>query len=318
MDRSSILVKLGRIIQNLPLSILRVLEYPFFYLKRSDKKKNKEFVIILLALPRSGSTLTYQVLCHGLRLRYLSNLGNLFYQLPLLGGLLSSWKCRNHLSNFSSQHGFVSGLCGPAEGLRYWDYWLNNGIDERHATKINQKKLCFRKKYLKKVFAFLGHINHPLATGYLGHTLNWKELREIFPNALFIRLHRDPVSNALSLLKARKIKDNWFSVFPIECQQHTHETPHEQVAAQVYWLNKRLSDLEKDHQTLHISYELLCNSPTKELNKIQSFCSEHEYDVSFQNTLPDSFPMRKSNDTNDAILIKQALQRLEDNYGALK
>lgn len=316
MNRSSVTVKLGRVIQKLPLSLFRILEYPIIKIKNPESKQ--DFTIILLALPRSGSTLTYQVLCHGLRVNYLSNIGNLLYQLPLIGGILSNWKCHHHLSDFSSQHGFVSGLCSPAEGLRYWNYWFNNSIDDRILIKKSQKKINHRMKYLTKVFAILGKKDKPFVTGYLGHVLKHQELREVFPSAIFIRLHRDPLCNALSLLKSRKIKADWFSVFPNECQQYLNETPYKQVAAQVYWLNKRLEKLENDHLTIHVYYEKLCQSPKEELSKIVSFCKKQGFNISSKYKLPEFFHTNTINHDNETHLVRIALETLEAKYGKIK
>jgi len=114
--------------QNLPLGWLRPLER--LCMRASPQLPEKPRVVILLALPRGGSTLTYQVLVHGLKAAYLSNLGNLFYQVPLFGGLVSNWLCGNYRSDFRSRQGFVTGACGPAEGLRFWSYWCSQGLRE--------------------------------------------------------------------------------------------------------------------------------------------------------------------------------------------
>lgn len=316
MNRSSFIVRAARLIQYLPLSILRILEQPVVNL--CSKNKNPS-LIILLALPRSGSTLTYQLLCHSLPSVYLSNLSNLFYQLPLSGGLLSKWYCNQYISDFSSQGGFVSGLCGPAEGLRFWTYWFFNTIDECQSSSLKSKN--WKEEYLRNVFKSLGHPEQPVITGYLGHVLVWERLRTIFPEAIFIRLHRSPVENALSLLRCRQ-KNNetvWFSVCPTECGKHFQETLHEQVAAQVYWLNKRLDNLCYDERTVNITYEEICENPTLTLQKVIFFCNECGFNLVQKQSLP-SFFQRKKIDLfdQDAFLIKEAFKKIEDNYGCLQ
>ena len=74
MGRSSITVRLARSFQALPLWIFRFLEWPVVALL--SRRKAKLRAIFVLALPRSGSTVTYQLLCHGLFVQYLSNVWN--------------------------------------------------------------------------------------------------------------------------------------------------------------------------------------------------------------------------------------------------
>ena len=81
--RDSLMVSLGRAIQELPLAWLRPLEKLFLWMAPS----REPWVIFLIAPPRSGSTVCYQALVHSLQPLYLSNLWNLLYQTPLLGGL---------------------------------------------------------------------------------------------------------------------------------------------------------------------------------------------------------------------------------------
>lgn len=320
MNRKSIFVKIARQIQNIPLHPFRIIERAIFLLtNHADKHQN---IIILLALPRSGSTLTYQVINHSLNTVYLSNLGNLLYQLPLLGGLLSILTCRNYNSNFQSAHGFVSGLCGPAEGMRFWSYWLGNSLNEYNKLEINPEKMNKRYLYLKRAFSFLGKPKQPITTGYLGHILYTSQLRKIFPKAIFIRLHRNPLDNALSILNSRKEmgQDEWFSVYPKECENEKGKGMHLEVASQVYWLNRRLNETTNtDKLTCHISYEALCKNPKEQVRKIIEFCNSKGMNLHQRNMLPHQFE-KNTNDTNkniDALKLDRALSKMIDNYGKL-
>jgi hypothetical protein len=310
-------VKGARLAQRLPLFLLRPIEWPFVRL--AGQKRNKPAPIILLALPRSGSTLTYQVLSHGLKTVYLSNLGHLLYQLPYFGGLLSRCLCADSVSSFRSNRGFVDGLCGPAEGLRFWQYWYSNDIDERKVAHESSVWSARRTSYLRKVFNCLGSEERPVVTGYLGHVLKWQQLRNTFPEAVFVRLHRDPVLNALSLLRCRQKSDSdWFSVYPVECELHVEESIHGQVAAQVYWLNKRLSELNDD-RVMHINYEDLCRSPGETLQSIISFCNSLGMRLRPDQELPDTFD-RIEPDTGsmeDMRIIETHLERLKAKYGVI-
>lgn len=318
MSRASLTVRLARRVQAFPLWLFQFIEWPFLWLfGRRGKPAQALFV---LALPRSGSTVTYQMICHGLDVQYLSNLWNLLYQLPGLGGCLSARQARRHQSDFQSRHGFVPGLDGPAEGLRFWQWWLDCGLSDADCSSMSAGKRQRRIRYLHRVLSALTGSGRPFAAAYLGHTLIPDRVEQAFPGAALIRLRREPVANALSLLKSmRDNQSSWFSVVPDECRELNDPGEHERVAAQVYWLNRRLDEAECRSDMLMVHYETLCQSPAGELARIQAWCEDRGIEVSPKFTLPDHFDYRVADihADPDAGKIHQALVRLEKQYGKL-
>lgn len=289
MNRNSLSVRLGRVFQRLPLSFLRPIELPFVGL--SGRAKQEPVMIVLLALPRSGSTLTYQVLTHGLESLYLTNTWNTLYALPLLGGWLSRLECADHSSDFQSSQGFVRGLCGPAEGLKFWSYWTGQGLNETSAdADARRPGASGRAKYLRKILAVLTRKDMPFVTGYVGHALAVAEMQSLFPGAIFVRLMRDPLSNACSILRIRERRHSrHFSVFPKECVQYKEADIYRQVAAQVHFLNRHI-DAAIDHErTISISYEALCENPAREVNRVVDFCNARGLQVALKRPLPARF-----------------------------
>lgn len=319
VTRSSLAVRLARRIQKAPLRVFRFIEWPFVALLGKQCATTR--AIIVLALPRSGSTVTYQTICHGLDVNYLSNLWHLMYQLPLIGGWLSAKKAQSHHSGFISQQGFVPGLDGPAEGLRFWQWWLGCGLTDEDCSTLSNSTLHKRSAYLCRVFSVLARNGQPFATTYLGHSLVPDRVQEAFPGAVLIRLRREPVSNALSLLKSMRMNgSSWFSVKPHECEGLEKATEHERVAAQVYWLNRRLDDASCVDSMLTIRYEDLCEDPEREVERIRHWCSEKGILVERKFELPKAFPF-KSADVNsdpDTTKIRLALDKLEQKHGKLK
>ena len=319
MNRSSTVVRFARYIQCAPLWVFRFLEWPFVMLFANRQKTTP--AIIILALPRSGSTVIYQSLCHGLGVDYLSNLWHLMYQLPLLGGLCSARFSRAHISNFKSEQGFVDGIDGPAEGIRFWQWWLGCGLSDRDCHRHSVAKLRRRSLYLRRVFTALGVLKkQPFATAYLGHTLVPDRVDSAFPGAALIRLRRDPIANALSLLNClRQNGGDWFSVKPIQCDGLEGASEHKRVASQVYWLNRRLDQSECADSMLTVHYDQLCENPTKEVERIRVWCEGRGISVKLKHALPKSFPFQKVHfgSNIDANKIKVELDILEATYGLL-
>jgi hypothetical protein len=320
MSRRSILVKISRGLQQIPPHYLRPLELPFV---RVQSNANSEpHLVFLMALPRSGSTLAYQLMVHGFEPLYLSNLSNLFYGLPWVGGKLSSVLCECYKSNFKSQYGFVEGLCGPAEGLKFWSYWTASGLDEVIFESPPQRIVNERLQYFRRALGNLTSSNRPLIAGYLGHALTSKNLRSWFPGAIFVRLHRDPLSNALSILRSRLASGaNWFSVRPVECRvdASSNYDIHYEVASQVYWLNRRLDWLMEDEKTIHVSYEGLATDPKKTLEIILKHAHRHGLSLTLRKNLPESFNfnMVSPDLNNDAHKLFNSLSRIQEDFGPL-
>lgn len=317
--RSSISVRMARLIQILPLRSFRFLEWPFVLL--ASKKGTNVQAIFVLALPRSGSTVTYQSICHGLSVNYLSNLWNVFYQLPLLGGWLSARSAQAHRSKFQSSHGFVTGIDGPAEGLRFWRWWLDCGLSDQECETMPIEKRNKRASYLCRVLSVLSRTKSPFVTAYLGHALVPDRVHNAFPGAVMIRLKREPVSNAMSLLKSmRSNQATWFSVLPNECDGLEGLNEYERVAAQVYWLNRRLDDASCASEMLTVHYEKICQSPEKELARIRNWCVEKGVMVESKFTLPPYFDYKVADLQSDpqAIKIRHALDQFEEKYGKLE
>lgn len=320
MGRRSVLVKIARVLQQIPPSYLRPLELPL--VRARSNASGEPHLVFLLALPRSGSTLTYQLMAHAFESHYLSNLANLFYGIPWVGAKLSSALCKRYTSDFKSQYGFVEGVCGPAEGLKFWSYWTSSGLDEVVFEPTEHKVLNERLQYFKRVFSDFTSSHRPMLAGYLGHALVSKQLRSWFPDAIFVRLHRDPLSNALSILRSRlESGANWFSVRPAECRvaaSGNYDIYYE-VASQVYWLNRRLDWLLEDEKTVHISYEGLATDPKRTLEIIVEHAHRHCLSLTLRKNLPRSFDFNiVSPDLNiHAYKLFNSLARIQEDFGPL-
>jgi len=238
-------------------------------------------MIVIIAPPRSGSTLTYQILTNGTRSLYLTNLWNLLYALPLIGGLLT--KGKKSSSNFISNRGWVNGLYGESEGMRFWQYWIGQSLEEPI-----KKVPISRIKYLQKVFGRLIEKDSPMISAYLGHAFSMNTLRTIFPGITFIYVKRDKLSNVYSLFNILKEKE-WFSLKPISWEDKIHLNTYEKA---IWQYNSITSSIEKDildKDTLVVNYEDICNDPRQFLKKARDFVGTRGIDLQVEYDLTPSF-----------------------------
>lgn len=252
--RSAWVVKAGRLFQKVYhlFSFLDYVLIPFL-------KKNPVPLICIVAPPRSGSTLTYQLLTSVFENHHLTNLSNLLYATPVLATKLQQQICSGHETDFASKQGFVDGLCGEAEGLKFWRYWLGQGMteDEEHLNRDKLDRLFRRLQYAS---------DKPYITGYLGHAFSMKVLRERFDKVFFIHVERDLLSNSYSLFK---LSQNGFcSTKPQACQKRHYASVHEQVVDQITQIHRLIQNNSKG-DTLKVSYEALCQDPNRIAELIQ-------------------------------------------------
>ena len=203
MERTSLAVRVGRIYQKYSPALGFVDRLGLVKRSKLDGYPS----VIIIAPPRSGSTLLYQVLTTGVQNQHLTNIWNLLYATPVVGGELSRRVSRNYTTEFNSSLGFVSGLAGEAEGLAFWSYWIGQGIieDSHERNPERAHELATRLKYLLRP-------KEAFITGYAGHVFCIPLLAQVFPHTLFVYLKRNTLDNCMSLLKASE--DKFWSLRP--------------------------------------------------------------------------------------------------------
>lgn len=287
MDRNSLPVTFARMFQRLPLDWLRKFEINLL-----NGKSHSNFVI-LIAPPRSGSTLLYQSLIHATDLGYLSNVGNALYKLPAISTAFMTSKSFGRKSDFVSNLGFSNGIFGPSEGQLFWEKWTASYLQENaHSSEaFNSPEL----DYFERVLAYLESNGKTLCSGYVGHVLYRKKLSDRFPNAIFVRLKRDKIDHAMSIFRILEAGElDWFSVFPKECQGVKFDSNLEKAAHQVFWINKRMNHEITAGRDIVIRYEDLCENPNKCMDGIVGYLRAEGLGVNKLRDLPEKFSAKTS------------------------
>lgn len=302
---SPLLLSVARMLQSIPPFFLTWIE--FLFLKKKNSMSNMIFII---ASPRSGSTLTYQLLNRGTRSLYLSNFWNLLYALPYIGGKYTKQFLKNN--HFISDSGLVSGLSGESEGMRFWSYWMGQDLEEKK-NKVSKRRL----KYIKLVFSNLLSEDKPMISGYLGHAFSVEFLREHFQGSVFIYLKRDELSNVYSMMKTYKEFEksredfNWMSLKPIGWKDKVEKKIVDKVLWQYRSIKQKIESEISDKDTLIVNYEEVCRDPKKFLKDVQVFACKHNINLKLTlENIPDSFEVSRidANQDKDAKIIYDLLQ----------
>ncbi len=303
-NRNSIKVKIGRIFQKIS-PLFRFIDFiPYCFYKRILKKPSKYPTIILLAPPRSGSTLMYQILSSGIKNIHLTNIWNVLFANPLIGGLISDKMAGdNYISDFKSNKGFVDGLNGEAEGLKFWSFWAGQTMDE--LKNVEKKRL----NYLLNVIELLKKkLKKPFISGYLGHVLAISQLKNKFRDVLFIYLRRDLLDNAFSLYNLSP--ENMFSTKTKETGEKNLNR-YQQIAIQLISIHEKIMN-SIENKVFKTSYRELCENPKSILTEFQKFAQQSGYQIELKkiDDIPDEFEYKtlKKDENPDITELKKALQ----------
>lgn len=309
--RHSLLVKAGRIYQKISpaISLLDfVIAFPFLF--ASEKKLP---AIVLLAPPRSGSTLTYQLLVNAFENIHLTNMQNLLYATPRTGMWLSSLKCGNKPVAYTSNQGFVDGLCGEAEGLKFWSYWTGIGIDQ-----LQSRFKPGKAERIKRILSKQNSSKKALITGYLGHVFAIREMEKLFPDALFVYLRRDLLSNAYSLFNVSP--HNWFSVKTSSYPKVKNMDRYHQIVAQLLDVHQLILNKLPDN-AVSVEYKEVCNNPASVVDDIMRTAKAHDVILNRKNNkdLPEAFIQKIVHPNQDKYAnklykaLKEELDKRDDN-----
>lgn len=157
-------------------------------------------IVQIVGPPRSGTTMAYQVLSHGLPYAYFDNLNSLFPRSAITAGRLFGVPKRRARLQTHSYYGNTSGMRGTNDGFHVWDRWLG----EDRSAVVDPLPASVREDMLRFFRAWFAHFPFPLLTKHNQNLLCMGTLADALPSTIFVVVARDPVYTAQSLLIARE------------------------------------------------------------------------------------------------------------------
>lgn len=262
--------------------------------------------IFVIGPPRSGTTLFYQLLVHRFHFAYIQN-QMAFYRHAI------PWFTKNKLnpnkpyvSDFESTLGKTSQDVGPNGGLFFWDRFFPGQKNDyyRDFQFSNADKI-----EIKGTINFLSeYLDAPFLSKNLLLSLALKPIQSVFPEAIFIRVNRDPRSIASSIrderIKAYETDDKWRLMRPASYPELLSKPPHIQIAQQVSEILEALNqDIDSDAKLIDVQYESFCARPNEILNSLEKQLLDLGIPLKNRNkVIPEKFNFKKTVSFNEKEL----------------
>ena len=277
----------------------------------------------IIGAPRSGTTLLSQLISSHLDIGYINNLIAAFWQAPVYGIKLSRKLIPSAPpSSYHSDFGRTSGIHEPHEFGYFWFSLLN--YKEMHEQAEDFEK-TIEWDYLRCVITNMTYaFGRPIVFKPL--LLGWhiRTMQETLSKTCFVRIRRDPLENAISILHFREkylgSAEEWVSMKPLEYEWLKNEPYWKQVAGQVYYLEKSMTKQIEEvnyNNILDITYEEVCHDPKLVLKKVINMLDKNGKKIGFVSDPPRCFTIHKEREISPTVrdLVKISI---EEFYGSLE
>jgi len=223
-------------------------------------------LVFVCGPPRSGTTLTQQVLLKCCDLAYFNNLTAVFPRSPVVANQWFGSAHRAPRIDLSSFYGRTRSLSGPNDALHLWDRWVGPDRDRFPERLLTEDSAEDMRRFFGAWQALSGRgilTKNNRLNGF-AHLV-----AEVLPNALFICLDRQPLHLAQSLFVAREritcdLGVPYGAIGPAFDARRVPDDPVEDVCRQVEYYGQ-LADRQQStvgqDRFWRVSYEAFCRDP---------------------------------------------------------
>lgn len=235
-------------------------------------------LVFIVGVPRSGTTLLYQLAARYLTVGYVTNFVARYWMAPVAGARRQrrrSGGSRAEIS-FDSFLGRTDGEWAPHEFSWFFQHWLRFEEDDEPPEELLAGRDWSALRL--ELEGLAGFFAAPLVLKNLNFVdLNVTAFAGFLPQSKFIWIERDEAATVRSILASRVKRygsdARWWSVRPRGYQRWLGRSPEEQVRLQVGAIRETLAaSLGTLHpgRVLRLRYEDLVASPQRALAEVAS------------------------------------------------
>jgi len=309
-----------------PNSKLNLIESEIF--KKYEYDIDKTPIVFILASPRTGSTVFFQILTKLFGWTYFSNFVDQYSSdNPVIGKILEDKLLESEANttiSLSSSYGETNGLHEPSEASRI----LQNWFEWRHPSEINAVNIKNNQQthMEKTISSYFKITNQPIIIKNAWNCFRVEKLAAVFKNSYFIWLRRDIVDSSYSDLLARKRKGDPSTVWNSATPKNYREIQKLNYIAQVVEqqvtynekINRDLNSYINPDRFIEVWYEDLAEKP----EQVLSMLSEHaakalSININYNPEIMDSVKIKRSMHTvkdKDLDEIKKYVKENHSTY----
>lgn len=288
-------------------------------------------VVLIVGVPRSGTTLFMQWLAQSGLFAYPSNLLARFYRAPYVGARIQQlltdpdYAFRDEFADllataagYRSDLGKTQGLLAPNE---FWYFWRRFFPEPQEDWSAAARAPEAATRFLKELAALENVFRRPVAMKAMIANWNIPALDALLERVVYVHVRRDPLYNAQSLLEARERffgdRRRWYSFKPPQFLKLEALDPLEQVAGQVMLtrraVDKGLEGIPGDRR-LEVEYEAFCADPAAIFTALRRRLARQDFDMQAYYAGPEAFPVSNKWRLRDTDRLR--LQAALDAYTA--
>lgn len=168
--------------------------------------------VFVVGAPRSGHTVTSQLLAASGAFGYITNFTSRFWLAPLIGARTQSALGLEDAVDFQSVHGRTGGWSNPHEGGYFLRRFITFSATHVADRPITPGEVAVWRKEIAALEAFHGK---PVMLRNVVYGMNMGHVAAAFPDAVIVVCHRSKPAHVASILRSRaEAGDGWWSARP--------------------------------------------------------------------------------------------------------
>lgn len=194
--------------------------------------------LFVVGAPRSGTTAVYLHLLSRWELAYFPNVARAHPRAPTTATWLARQGGRRWDPTYAHRYGRVEGAMAPSDGWEIFHRWFPRYDHRRPVDEARLHALRTTVRLHERIFGA------PFSNKNNSNSVRIAHLARLFPDALFLAVHREPVATVLSLLEARERHGvppgEWWSCSPPQFLDRPFSDPVEQAVHQTWGVERFL------------------------------------------------------------------------------
>jgi len=300
------LVPLARYISHGANRFLARVDLPF--LKRGDEPVTPPLFIV--GVPRSGTTLTYQIVACQLKVGCFIEPMNILFGCPNLVLRLARPFLNEQRQIFESNYGRSGHWLAPAESGSFWLRWFPSDGELGHYSDPDRFDVTRYESLKANVESMSRIVGSPMLFKSVYLDMSIHVLAQVFHDARFVHVTRDMLMVCQSLFQARQQQNDplqWWSVKPPGYRQLLSQPLWQQVTEQAFVTESILRrDLKRyaRERVFEIAYERLCERPREFADQLYAWLEPLGYKAYPDARLPAHFTPSREKLLDDSLLKK--------------